>query len=264
MADPNSNVAPSIQLEGLSKQSLIEDIESHRSTYLDIVSLTPEEYAAGQEYDLALSGFDDCPYLSGAEVKGLLVKFFPDHLRRTFQHTKAVFYDGLALEPTIQPDGVGEKELDEEERQGNFLRLLASKPQQPIIRLHSPEGMSHDPVVLKVALVQALVHDYAHGIIDYFAELAVDEDDRKSRQAVDWLNKVMTIIESWPSLTVKSAAYREHPIAYFPEEFAELVRLNVFNRQQLHARDDAARELADAVFSKGLFRGEPIFPTGIS
>ncbi|MBI4225861.1 hypothetical protein HY612_01990 [Candidatus Roizmanbacteria bacterium] len=271
-ADQSSDAPDKVDLSSLSKRPLVEEIERNKDRYLSLISVTEEEKANASACPMKAVGFENNPYIAGDELQAVLIKFLPRHLLENFQHAKKIVYFNKALRPKSTAKGtIEDEELTPEAAEREYIRTLAIKVHdEPFIRLFSPAGMSSERDVLRIALVQATIHDIAHGIWDYHFDLAQSDNETVSQAALEWLNDLQELAYSGPAVSAKSQVYSDESAErgkdFGQEELAEMVRMYVFEHDRFKSSATNGLgghnkyEYTQALFTQGNYRGHSVLP----
>jgi len=237
-----------VDLAAFSKQGLTSDITSNLDQLDELLTLSESDYEKAETFNLKIFGLEDYGLFEEKEFKALLCKHIPETLLKEKQHIKGISFQNQLLIPQLDENSkLFEKEIPISEGESNPTRTLCIKNHnEPLLRVYSPAGLSEDTKVLKVLMLNAITHDFGHGVIDYYFDEYEMMDENDNWQPLHkWIVDLGTIYGYGTPLTPKSAGYfvdtkageqAETPdekaqigIERAQEDFAEAFRLRCLN-----------------------------------
>ncbi|MHC1716801.1 MAG: hypothetical protein AB9915_02895 [Candidatus Dojkabacteria bacterium] len=199
-----------VDLDAFSKQELTSDITTNINQLEQLLVLSEDDYEKAKSFDLKVFGIEEYNLFQEKELKALLCKYIPHTLLIEKQHIKGISFHNQLLIPQLDENSeLFEKELPLSEGKNNPIRTLCiKKHDEPLLRVYSPTGLSDDTRVLKIVILNAIIHDFGHGVIDYYFDeyLKMDENDNW-QPLYKWITDLGITYGYGTPLTPKSAGY---------------------------------------------------------
>lgn len=261
-----------VELESLSKSWLVKFIEENIDEQEKLLEVSDDDKERVKGLEIRIFGQESSVFDEG-ELGALLCKFVPEHLLNEHQTIKAVaFFDDIMV-PQVDEDGyfLNEISVDLEKMEDRALRTLCLiRNNQPLMNVFSLRGLSEDPRVLKIIALNAIIHDLAHGVINWYIEQAGEgDDDDGGRDYIDWIVELGNIYGSVAAISQKSSAYLldhqaiseaetddERAFLQFEraqEDFCEAFRLKALYPQEYESKTEGEnkprRDFLDKVWS---------------
>lgn len=205
-----------VDLAAFSKKDLVSLVEQDHDSIKRILHLTEEDYKKAESFSMKLFGFEESGFFKPEELRALLVKFIPEQLLTQRQHIKGVLYEDRIMIPQLNDKSMLADEVEVAFSGNNeFIRTLCiKKHEEPWLKVFSPKGLHHNNDVLKVVLLNGILHDFGHGVIDWYFEKFGEHDDLSGYGPFnEWILELGVSFGFGIPLTEKSKGYLVDEVA---------------------------------------------------
>jgi hypothetical protein len=209
------------ETEIYSQVNFVNDTEHEEPALLPILDLTEEDIKKGKELGIKISGFESCPYITGDEVGAVLAKYVPAHLLTEVQSITEIQYNNTIAIPEVDDSGYikSAKKVSIEEGKDflNRALVLGEEEDKSILGVYSPEGLSNDPQILKLVMLNSIVHGIGNGVLHYYFNRLESKEKHIKLESGDWLTNTLLLFGN-VSGNIKEEQQFSSRTRNFPEE----------------------------------------------